>query len=49
MIPRNMRKEFLTREELMAQLREEGIEDISMVKAAHIEGDGNVSVITYED
>lgn len=49
MILRNMRKEFLTKDELMAQLREEGIEDISKVKAAHIEGDGNVSVITFDD
>ncbi len=49
MLRGNMRREFLTEQELMAQLREEGIEDISKVKAAHIEGDGNISVITYED
>ncbi len=45
---RNMRREFLTVDELMGQLREEGVEDISKVKAAHIEGDGNISVITYD-
>ncbi|HYH10780.1 MAG TPA: YetF domain-containing protein [Thermomicrobiales bacterium] len=49
MILHNMRKEFLTKDEPMAQLREEGIEDVSKIKAAHIEGDGNVSVITYDD
>jgi uncharacterized membrane protein YcaP (DUF421 family) len=49
MLRRNMRQEFLTEQELMAQLREEGIEDLSKVKAAHIEGDGNISVITYDD
>lgn len=49
MLRRNMRQEFLTEQELMAQLREEGIEDLAKVKAAHIEGDGNISVITYED
>ncbi len=49
LLRRNMRKEFLTEDELMAQLREEGIEDVSSVKAAHIEGDGNISVITNDD
>ena len=48
MVPRNMRKEFLTEDELMAKLREEGIEDLGAVKAAYVEGDGNVSVIPYE-
>ena len=45
---RNMRKEFLTKEELMAKLREEGIEDLDKVKAAYIEGDGNISVIAKD-
>jgi uncharacterized membrane protein YcaP (DUF421 family) len=49
MLRRNMRREFLTEEELMAQLREEGVDDIAKVKAAHIEGDGNISVIVHED
>jgi uncharacterized membrane protein YcaP (DUF421 family) len=44
-----MRKEFLSEQELMAQLREEGIDDVTRVKAAHLEGDGNISVIPYED
>ena len=48
MIPRNMRKEFLTEDELMAKIREDGVEDIAAVKAAYIEGDGNISVIPYE-
>ena len=48
MLPRNMRKEFLTEEELMAKLREEGLEKVSDVKAAYIEGDGNISIIPYE-
>lgn len=46
---RNMRKEFITKDELMGQLREQGVEDIERVKSAYLEGDGNISVITYED
>lgn len=49
LIRRNMRKEFLSEQELMGQLREEGVDDISAVKAAHIEGDGNISVITFDN
>lgn len=49
LIRRNMRKEFLSEQELMGQLREEGVDDLERVKAAHIEGDGNISVITFDD
>ena len=42
---RNMRREFITREELQEKLREQGIEDISEVKVAYLEGDGQISVI----
>ena len=45
---RNMRKELITEEELMSQLRLQGAADLSQVKEAHMEGDGRVSVITYE-
>lgn len=48
MLRRNMRREFLTENELMAQLREQGIEEVSNVKEAYIEGDGNISVIERE-
>lgn len=48
LIRRNMRREFLTEDELMGQLREQGVEDLNLVKAAHIEGDGNISVITHD-
>lgn len=48
MLKRNMRKEFITESELMAQLREDGIDDIALVKSALLEGDGNISVIPYE-
>jgi uncharacterized membrane protein YcaP (DUF421 family) len=42
---RNMRKELITREELLGELREQGVEDFSDVKEARIEEDGHISVI----
>lgn len=45
MLRQNMRREMMTEEELMSQLREQGIEDLSKVKEARMEGDGRVSVI----
>jgi len=40
-----MRAELVTTEELMAQLREKGIEDYAQVKRACMEADGMISVI----
>lgn len=45
LLRRNMRREFLTEEELMEHLRREGIEDIKEVKSAHVEADGQISFI----
>jgi uncharacterized membrane protein YcaP (DUF421 family) len=42
---RHMRREFITMDELMAKLREQGIDDMKDVKAAYLEGDGQISVI----
>jgi uncharacterized membrane protein YcaP (DUF421 family) len=42
---RNMRREYLTMEELLEKLREQGIEKLSEVKVAYLEGDGQISVI----
>jgi uncharacterized membrane protein YcaP (DUF421 family) len=44
MLPKNMRSEFVTREELMAQLREQGLDDCRDVKAACMEADGKISI-----
>jgi uncharacterized membrane protein YcaP (DUF421 family) len=49
MLPRNMRKEFITVDELKSMLREQGVEDMQEVKAAHMEGDGKISVITQDN
>ena len=42
---RNMRREFITMQELKEKLREQGIEKLTDVKAAYLEGDGQISVI----
>lgn len=42
---KNMRRELLSRDELMAQLREQGVKDLTEVKEARMEGDGHISVI----
>ena len=46
LLRRNMRREFLTEDELMEHLRREGIEDVHDVKAAFIEADGQISFIS---
>jgi len=42
---RNMRKELVSQDELMATLREKGIERLDEVKRATMESDGEISVI----
>jgi uncharacterized membrane protein YcaP (DUF421 family) len=41
----NMRREFLTKEELLSHLREQGIDDVHDVKTAYLEGDGRITAI----
>lgn len=45
---RNLRREYITPEELDAKLREQGVEDVAMVKRACLETDGQISVIKLE-
>ena len=45
---RNMRREFITEDELMAQLRKQGVDDVRDVEKAFIEGDGSISVMCYD-
>jgi uncharacterized membrane protein YcaP (DUF421 family) len=45
---RNLRREFVTLDELMSKLRTQGIDDLSLVKRASIEGDGKISIITFD-
>jgi uncharacterized membrane protein YcaP (DUF421 family) len=48
LIRRNLRHEFITEQELMAKLRERGLDRISQVKAATMESDGEISIIKKE-
>ena len=45
LLKRNMRREYLTEEELHTYLRKQGIEDVSEVKAAFVESEGQITVI----
>lgn len=44
---RNLRKEYITEDELMSMIRQEGIEDLSQVKKAFLEANGKISVVTH--
>ncbi len=46
LLRRNMRREFLTEEELMEHLRQQGVEQLMEVKEAHIESEGKITVIS---
>ena len=46
---RAMRREMITREELMSQMREQGLLDVGGVKRAYMEGDGKISVICSDE
>ena len=42
---RNLRSEMITKEDLLQQLREQGVEDVGEVKKCFLESDGRISVI----
>jgi uncharacterized membrane protein YcaP (DUF421 family) len=48
-IRRNMRREFISDEELMAKVRGEGLEDLSKVRRMYLESDGEISLIRTPD
>ena len=45
LLRRNLQREMITREELMGQLREQGVESPDEVKTCYLEGDGHISLI----
>ncbi len=45
---RNLRSELLTLDDLLEQLREQGIDDVGQVKRCYLEADGHLSVIRQE-
>ena len=48
MLRRNMRHELITEEELLSQMRQQGIDDLKKIKQAFMESDGHISVVQYE-
>ena len=42
---RNLRKEMITEDELMGELREQGVESVKDVKYSYMESDGHISVV----
>lgn len=44
-VQKNMNKEFITEEELLSQLRQQGVEDMSLVKRCYLESNGSFSVL----
>jgi uncharacterized membrane protein YcaP (DUF421 family) len=48
-IRRNLRQEMLTLDDLMEQLREQGVERLGEVRSCCLEGDGHLSVIRRKE
>lgn len=48
LVRENMHRELVTEEELLGKLRRQGITDIARVKEAHVETDGQISVVEGE-
>jgi uncharacterized membrane protein YcaP (DUF421 family) len=49
LLRKNMRKELISENELMSQLREQGLDDPSQVKEAYMESDGQFSVVQKKE
>lgn len=49
LLRRNMRREFITDEELYAKIRHEGVEDVATVKRMYLEADGEMSLIRTDE
>lgn len=47
-IAAHLRKEMISEDELRAQLREQEVDNIAVVKVATLEGDGRLSVIKHD-
>lgn len=47
-IRRNLRREFMTPDDVESELRKKGVSDLSQVKLAQMEPDGEISVIVRE-
>jgi uncharacterized membrane protein YcaP (DUF421 family) len=47
-IEKNLERELITRDDLMSQLRQKGVDDPAKVACCFLEGDGHISVITSD-
>lgn len=47
LIYQNLRRELITEDEFMSQLRQQGVESLAAVKAAYMEADGSISIIPH--
>ena len=45
LLRRNLRREFISEDELYSQLRANDVQDISEVQSAHVEGEGNITIV----
>ncbi len=45
----NLRREMISMDDLMAKLREHGVDDVAQVRKAYMEGDGTVTVIRFDN
>ena len=45
---RNLRAELISRTDLLAQLREQGVDDVGQVRKCFLESDGRISVIRFD-
>jgi uncharacterized membrane protein YcaP (DUF421 family) len=45
----NLKRQFVTQEQLLSMLREHGVDSISKVRVAYLEGSGHLSVIPFEE
>ncbi len=48
-VQRNLKAELLTREDLLEQLRQQGVDRVDQVRRCYVESDGHLSVLRYDD
>ncbi|MCH7344739.1 DUF421 domain-containing protein [Pelomonas sp. CA6] len=48
-LPRNLRREMITQDELMSALHQQGLERLDQVRRAQLESDGSISVVPRKE
>lgn len=49
MMRKNMHREMITEEDLLGQLRQQGVDEVKKVKSCMLESDGRISVVKLEE